>query len=203
MRGLLEARAPVELLVVGASWGGLVAMQRLFRSLKRPLPFALALVQHRGRDSGEALVEALASACVMPVAEIEDKTPISPGRVFLAPADYHALVEPGGTFELSVDEPVSFSRPSIDVLFESAADAYGARCAGLVLTGANHDGVRGLVRIKRYGGPTMAQDPAEAESPVLPQAAIASGAVDRVLSLDDLPVALYALGRSLGAHPSP
>ncbi len=191
----MRGGSPVELLVVGASWGGLIALQRLFRGLKRPLPFAVALVQHRGRDSGEALVEALASACVMPVAEIEDKTPVAPGQVFLAPADYHTLVSPG-EFELSIDEPVSFSRPSIDVLFESAADAYGAKCAGLVLTGANHDGVRGLGRIKRRGGATLAQDPQEAESPVLPGAAIASGAVDRVLSLDDLAVALYGLGRS-------
>ena len=186
---------PTELRVVGASWGGLVAMQRLLRGFRRPLPFALALVQHRGRDSGEALVDALASECVMPVLEIDDKAPVEPGRVYLAPADYHALVG-AGEFELSTDEPVSFSRPSIDVLFESAADAYGARCAGLVLTGANHDGVRGLGRIKRFGGPTLAQDPHEAESPVLPGAAIASGVVDRVLPLDDLAVALYGLGRA-------
>lgn len=185
----------VELLVVGASWGGLVALQRLFRGFKRPLPYALALVQHRGRDSSEALVDALASACVMPVLEVEDKAPLESGRVYLAPADYHVLVG-AGEFALSIDEPVSFSRPSIDVLFESAADAYGARCAGLVLTGANQDGVRGLGRIKRFGGPTLAQDPGEAESPVLPGAAIASGVVDRVLSLDDLAVALYGLGRA-------
>ncbi|MCU0683351.1 MAG: chemotaxis protein CheB [Polyangiaceae bacterium] len=187
--------AKIEILVVGASWGGLVALQRLFRGLKRPLPYAIALVQHRGRDSGEALVDALGAACVMPVVEIEDKTPLAPGQVFLAPADYHALVEPGG-FELSIDEPVSFSRPSIDVLFESAADAYGPRCAGLVLTGANQDGVRGMTRIKRLGGPTLAQDPHEAESPVLPGAAIASGSVDRVLSIEDLAVALSGLGRA-------
>ncbi|HWL88492.1 MAG TPA: chemotaxis protein CheB, partial [Polyangiaceae bacterium] len=119
----------------------------------------------------------------MRVAEAEDKEPITRGRVYIAPADYHLLVD-GRALALSTDLPVRFSRPSIDVLFESAADAFRHRLIGIVLTGKNHDGARGLSRIKDRGGLTIVQDPASAEGRAMPEGAIAQSRVDRVLALD-------------------
>lgn len=108
----------------------------------------------------------------MPVNEVEDKDPIEPGHVYLAPANYHLLVDDDGHFSLSIDEPVRFSRPSIDVTFESVADVYGPRTVGVVLTGANEDGSRGLRRIADRGGLAIVQDPAMAESPLMPASAL-------------------------------
>ena len=105
--------------------------------------------------------------------------------MYLAPPDYHVLIEPG-RIALSIDEPVSYSRPSIDVLFESAADVYGPRVVAVLLTGANADGSKGLVRVKAAGGYAIVQDPSTAESPEMPAAGIASVPVDRVLPLEQI-----------------
>ena len=172
-----------ELVVVGCSWGGLAALRELLAPLPRSLRAAVAVAQHRGADSTHGMLAAVLRARIaLPVEEAEDKLPIRPGRVYLAPPDYHLLVEPD-SFALSVDELVQFSRPSIDVLFESAADSFGERAIAVVLTGANADGAAGVARIRARGGLTLAQDPAEAERAEMPAAAIATGAVERVLSL--------------------
>jgi two-component system chemotaxis response regulator CheB len=121
----------------------------------------------------------------MPVVEPEDKEPVEHGRVYLAPAGYHLLVD-GGAFALSTDEPVAYARPSIDVLFESAADVYGERVIGVVLTGSNDDGARGLARIKERGGVAVVQEPATAERPEMPEAAIAAAQPEAVLPLDEI-----------------
>jgi two-component system chemotaxis response regulator CheB len=126
------------------------------------------------------------------VREPADKEPIEPGAVYLAPADYHLLVEPDG-FALSTDGPVQHSRPSIDVLFDTAADTYGDRLIGVILTGANADGAYGLSRIKRRGGTTIVQDPETAEKRAMPDAAIATGAADRVVPLEQIPPTLMEL----------
>ncbi|WOD41802.1 chemotaxis protein CheB [Nodosilinea sp. E11] len=174
-----------ELVAIGTSLGGLSALKTLLRSLPRDFSAALAIVQHRHRESDQALSAFLQQFTVLPVHEVEDKQRIQPGHVYFAPPDYHLLVE-CGYFSLSVDEPVSYARPSIDVLLESAADAYGERVIGVVLTGANQDGVQGLSTLKARGGMTIVQDPHTAESAVLPGAAIAAVEVDIVLPISQI-----------------
>ncbi len=173
---------PYELIAIGTSLGGLSALKTLLNYIPEGFPAAMAIVQHRHRESDQELSSFLQKFTVLPVHEVEDKERIQPGHVYFAPADYHLLVE-SGYFSLSVDAPVSYARPSIDVLLESAADAYGDRAIGVLLTGANQDGVRGLSRLKAQGGIAIVQDPDTAESSVLPTAAIAAVSVDRVLPL--------------------
>jgi len=188
--------AAVELVVVGTSWGGVDAMGRLLADLRADFQPALAGVLHRGIVGPEdALAPYMQARCQLPVVEIEDKQPIQPGRVHLAPGDYHTLVEPG-YFSLSLDAPVQHSRPSIDVLFETAAEAYGSAVVGVLLTGANRDGADGIAAIKAAGGRTFAQDPATAERTEMPQSAIDTGAVDETLGIEEIASELNALGRA-------
>ena len=163
-----------ELIVVGCSWGGLAALGRLLEHLPDEVDVPIAIAQHRGPDSLRgALQAALQRHLARPVVEVGDKDPIEPGHVYVAPPDYHLLVEVG-SFALSVDERVQHARPSIDVLFESAADAYGAGVIGVVLTGANADGAAGLARIAARGGVAIVQDPETAEAREMPEAALAA-----------------------------
>ena len=172
-----------ELIVVGTSLGGMNALQTILRSLPGAFPVPLAVVQHRHKASNEGLPAFLRRQTDLKVVDAEDKQPIRKGCVYLAPANYHLLVE-RGAFSLSVDEAVAYSRPSIDVLFESAADAYGANLLSVVLTGANEDGARGAERIKKRGGFVIVQDPKTAEAPAMPQGTIDRVRVDRILPLD-------------------
>jgi two-component system, chemotaxis family, protein-glutamate methylesterase/glutaminase len=172
-----------ELIVVGGSWGGMRALAVVLESLPEGFDIPIAVAQHRPVSTDEMLEQVLARRSKLEVVAATDKEPISPGHVYVAPADYHLIVEPGH-LALSTDAPVEFSRPSVDVLFESAADAYGPRAVGVILTGANQDGAAGLARIAAAGGYTVAQDPATAECGEMPAAAIARGAARRVLSLD-------------------
>ncbi len=174
-----------NVVVVGTSAGGLRALERIFGSLPAEFPVPIVAVQHRSKDS-ELFATIMQGMVALPVREAEDKETFDAPGIYLAPPDYHLLVEPDGRLALSTDEPVSFSRPSIDVLFESAADAYGAGVLGVLLTGANHDGTRGLTRIRAAGGVAIVQDPTTAESPEMPSAAIASGAADTVLPLSEI-----------------
>lgn len=160
-----------ELVVIGTSWGGLHALRRVLGGLPAAFDVPVVVVQHRHRDSDHLLVHLLQEHTPLKVHEIEDKTELEAGGVYVAPADYHVLVEVGH-LALSTEEPVRYSRPSIDVTFESAADAYGARTVGVIMTGANDDGARGLKRIADRGGATIVQDPATAESAVMPAAAL-------------------------------
>src|SRR4051812_41142487 len=137
-----------DLVVVGASLGGLHAVSALIGELPAAYPVAIAVAQHRLARGDNGLTGTWQRGCRLPVGEAEDKQPIRPARVYVAPADYHLLVEADGTFALSTDAPVLSARPSIDVLFESAAEAYGERLVGMLLTGASADGARGLRRIK-------------------------------------------------------
>ena len=186
-----------DLVAIGTSLGGLSALKTLLRSFTREFPAAITIVQHRHRESDQALSSFLQQFTQLPVHEVEDKEPIQPGKIYIAPADYHLLVE-SGYFSLSIDEPVSYARPSIDVLLESAADAYAERAVGVILTGANQDGVRGLLSLKARGGMTIVQDPDTAECPVLPNAAIALVKVDRVLPLSEIAPYLIQLCQSRG-----
>ena len=181
-----EGRA-VRLVVIGTSLGGMQALETILHGLMPDFPLPIAVVQHRGPDWGvqSELTRLLQLHSALPLSEAGDKDPIRPGCVYLAPPDYHLLVE-DGRFALSVDARVSHARPSIDVLFESAADAYREGVLAVVLTGASADGAAGARRVHQRGGCVVAQDPATAESPVMPKAAIATGVVERVLPLGEI-----------------
>jgi two-component system chemotaxis response regulator CheB len=181
-----------ELIVIGASWGGLAAVGDVLSALPEDSDAAVVVAQHR-RDLGFGLASLLATRTRLAVDDVEDKQPIEPGRVYLAPPDYHLLIQPGW-FSLSVDERVNYARPSIDVLFESAAQAYGERVIGVILTGANEDGAAGLARIKELGGVAVIQDPASAERHEMPGAALAATrAADAILPLEEIGPFLYGL----------
>jgi two-component system chemotaxis response regulator CheB len=185
-----------KIVVIGTSLGGLSALQTVLGNLPTDFPLPVAIVQHRHKDSDDALRAMIQEYTSLTVREVEDKDEISPGKVYLAPADYHLLVEPG-FFALSTDEPVSYARPSIDVLFESAADIYKAQVIGVILTGANQDGMQGLKKIKAQGGKTIVQEPSTAASSIMPAAAISAVAVDWILSLCDIAPLLVNLSHSI------
>ena len=173
-----------ELIVIGGSWGGMRAMATVLEALPAGFEMPIVLAQHRPATADEEMLErVLGRSSKLEVVPATDKEPLTQGHVYTAPADYHLLVEPGH-LALSADEPVEFSRPSIDVLFESAAESYGARTVGVLLTGANQDGAAGLARIAAAGGFTVVQDPETAERADMPAAAIARGAARRVLPLE-------------------
>jgi two-component system chemotaxis response regulator CheB len=181
-----------EIAVVGTSWGGLSALRELVRGLPADFGLPLVVVQHRHKQSDHLLTSLLQDGTPLNVCEVEDKAPILPGNVYVAPADYHLLVEPG-YFSLSTDEPVRYSRPSIDVTFLSVADTYGAHAVGVVLTGANADGAEGLRRIADRGGLALVQLPATAESPTMPAASIAAVPDARALTLEEIAKTLGGL----------
>ena len=181
-----------EIAVLGCSWGGLAAIRAILDDLPDDFAIPLAVVQHRHRDSDALLARVLQRHTALRVVEIEDKQPIEPGRFFIAPANYHMLVD-RGYFSLSLDAPVVYSRPSIDVAMTTAADAYGHRTVGVVLTGANADGAEGLRRIADSGGLAVVQDPDSAEVATMPRAAIARVPRARVFPLDRIAEFLVAL----------
>ena len=194
MRSSTErSRRPPALIAIGCSLGGYDALQVILRALPRDFPLPVAIVQHRAVESGERLAPALQELTALPVREVDDKEPIVPGCIYVGPPDYHLLVD-AGRFALSTDAKVMMARPSIDVLFESAADAYLDRLIAVLLTGASKDGALGVVRVKRKGGLVVVQDPETAESRVMPDAAIAACTPDRVLPLDDIGAFLQVQG---------
>ncbi len=175
---------------VGASAGGVKALNRILPQFGHGFAAAVILVQHRNEDEGSFLVDAIAKNCRLRVKDVMDKEPVLPGIVYVAPAGYHLLVEKDHHFALSVDDPVCYSRPSIDVLFESAAQAYGHNLIAVILTGANSDGTRGMAAVKSNGGYTIAQDPDQAPAGFMPKSAIDAHVVDAVLPLEKIPLAV-------------
>ena len=187
-----------DVVALGASWGGLRALEHVLSSLPRDFGPAIVIAQHRSVDSSTSGLAALLSRHARrPVRDVADKEAIEPTGIYLAPSDYHLLVEPG-IFRLSVDERVQHARPSVDVLFESVADSYRERAVGVILTGANRDGARGLSRIKEVGGVAIVQDPADAEAHVMPTAAMRSTVADAVLPLQEIPKFLTGLCMEVG-----
>jgi two-component system chemotaxis response regulator CheB len=173
-----------EVIAVGASWGGLQAVGTLLEGIPSEVEQPIIVAQHRSPESARGVLETLLQHhIVRPVCEPGDKEPIEACHVYIAPADYHLLVE-DGHFALSVEARVQFARPSIDVLFESVAERYRERAIGIVLTGANEDGAAGLAAIKRNGGVSIVQDPATATRRSMPDAAIAASVADAILPLD-------------------
>lgn len=177
---------PVEAVVIGASAGGVDALSVLLEALPVGFRPAVIIVLHLPPDRTSVLPQLFARHCALPVKEAEDKEPVEPGKVYLAPAGYHLLVEPEKRLSLSLDEPRHFSRPSIDVLFESAAYAYHERLLAIVLTGASADGTEGLRTVREFGGLAWVQDPDDASARIMPASAIALAGADLVLPVADI-----------------
>jgi two-component system, chemotaxis family, protein-glutamate methylesterase/glutaminase len=182
------------LVVIGASFGGFDALKVVLGALPAAYPWPLAIVQHQG-SPGAGLAALLQRYTALVVVDAEDKDEMVPGIAYVAPPGYHLLVE-SGSVALSVDPPVSHARPSIDVLFESAADVYGPRAIGVILTGTGRDGAAGLARIKQHGGRAIVEDPATATRSAMPAAALASTSVDWILPLDKIGPRLVELQQS-------
>ncbi len=177
----------IEIAVIGASWGGLHALTRVLSCLDRQdLRATVVIVQHRSTESAQGVLpQLLGRSSTVPVREAGDKETIEPSTIYVAPPDYHLLIE-DGHFALATDARVQFARPSIDVLFETAAEAHGEHALGVILTGANADGAAGLHAIHRHGGLALVQDPATAEKSTMPAAALAATPTAEVLQLDEI-----------------
>ncbi len=175
-----------QAIVIGSSAGGLHAVKTVITGLPQTFQTPILIVQHLSPHSDNFMARYLNQLTHLQVKEADEKEPVRPGHVYIAPPNFHLLVEEDYSLSLSVEEKVNYARPSIDVLFETAAMAYGPRLIGLLLTGANNDGARGIESIKAAGGTTIAQDPKTAESPIMPLAAIATGKVDHTVPLEEL-----------------
>ena len=184
---------PVKAVVLGASAGAFEALSALLSELPGDYPLPLLIVVHLPPDRDSVMVELLQTHSRLKIVEAQDKQPIEPGTAYLAPPDYHLQVERNGCLSLSADEPVLYSRPSVDVLFETAADAFGPDVLGVVLTGANRDGAAGLKMIMDAGGKGLVQDPDSAIASQMPRAALELCPQARVLRLEEIAVWLRAL----------
>jgi len=183
----------LDAVVIGASAGGIEALSALLPSIPATCQASFFIVVHLPRQRHSLLPEIFAPKCALPVVEAQDKEPVKPGTVYFAPPDYHLLLDEGPTLSLSVDDLVHYSRPSVDVLFETAAEVYGPRLLGILLSGANQDGAVGLEAVKQAGGVTLAQDPNTAQASAMPEAAVKRGAAQHVLNLEQLVAYLRAM----------
>jgi two-component system, chemotaxis family, protein-glutamate methylesterase/glutaminase len=188
-------RSNFRAVVMGGSAGAMEALKAILPALSPDLALPVLMVQHLHPSDGGAFADHIARTAKLRVVEPCDKESIEPGCIYCAPANYHMLVERSGTIALSVEERVNWSRPSIDVLFESAAVTWGAGLAAVILSGASADGAKGMLAVKKAGGLTIAQDPVSATHPVMPRAAIDIGAVDTVLQPAKIGRLLAELGR--------
>ena len=193
-----------DVVVIGASLGGVSALRRVFGRLPADLPGSVFVALHRSPYHEDHLAEVLGGDRRTRVHEPVDQELIAPGRIYLAPRDQHLVIQ-DGRIRLVRSAKEHSTRPAVDPLFRSAAAAFGARVAGLVLTGGGSDGVSGLIAIKAAGGMSIVQDPAEAEAPSMPRHAIAGASVDGIVSLRELPDTIEALmsGRPLTLRPAP
>jgi len=189
-------RKRVEAVVVGASAGGVEALMNLFAELPAGFGLPIVTVLHMPEGRRSQLAEVFARRLALPVKEADDKESIVPGTLYFAAPGYHLSIEQDRSFSFSCEEREHYSRPSIDYLFESAADTYGARLVGVLLTGANQDGARGLAQIQREGGLTVVQDPREARVATMPEAALALLQPDYLLSLQGIGRLLVELERT-------
>ena len=185
-----------RLVVIGTSWGGIDALKILLKHINAPFTFSVVIVIHQERQKKSHLSKIFTEMVSFPVLEAVDKQQILPGNVYISTPNYHLLVEQDGTLSHTVDRPVNFCRPSVDVLFQTAADAFGKRVIAIVLTGANQDGANGSKWVKERGGQVFVQDPKEAEAKVMPLATIANIDVDLIGNLSTLALTLNKLERS-------
>lgn len=183
-------------IVVGTSYGGLEALKLILPQLPEDFPLPVIVVLHIGEHKNDMFIRLLNELCALQVKEAESNEPVLPGHIYFAPPNYHLLVEDDRTFSLSTDEKLNFSRPSIDILFESAAWAYKQELIGLILTGANSDGAEGLKTIKSFRGKTLVQEPCDAISPIMPRFALKIAQPEIRVSLEAIPAKLVELARS-------
>ncbi len=177
----------IKALVIGGSAGSIEVIVKILRKLEKNLSIAIIIIVHRKSSSDASLTNLFNNRSIIEVTEADEKEVILPGRIYLAPANYHLLIETDHTFSLDASEKVEYSRPSIDVTFQSAADVYGESLAALLLSGANSDGSEGLLTIANAGGLTIVQNPESAEVGFMPKAAIFKTVVDYIVDADDLP----------------
>lgn len=182
----MKAGHPYEAVVIGVSAGGLNALRKLLTRFPPYFSYPIIIVQHLSPGSDNAWIDIINNECSLRVKEADEKERIESGTIYIAPPDYHLLVEKNKTLSLTIDERVKFARPSINVLFETAVEAYRDKLIGIILTGATDDGALGLKRIKELGGTTIAQDPHTADSGFMPAAAITMGIIDHVLPLEGI-----------------
>lgn len=175
-----------ELMVIGGSAGSLEVIITALPQLRTGLPFAILIVLHRGSDPDPVLPSLLAAKTNIPVKEVEEKEPVRAGTIYIAPADYHLLIEKDLTFSLDYSEKVNFSRPSIDVTFEVAAEVYGNKLTCLLLSGGNTDGTGGLATVIKAGGLAVVQNPLSASVPMMPQHALSSLPINCVLNTEEV-----------------
>ena len=175
-----------EAVAIGCSAGGFEALSYIFQFLPQEIDIPIIIVQHLNPDDDSCFSDLMKRKSNIEVVEAEDKTPIR-NLIYTAPANYHLLVEPNRRFSLSLDMPVSYSRPSIDVLFESASAIYKEKLIGVLLTGANRDGALGLAEIEARGGITIAQNPETADMPIMPEAGIKACKFTKVMNLEEIP----------------
>lgn len=181
------------LIAIGASAGGIEAISELLRALPPGFTIPVAIVVHLPPNRPSLLPELFSRHCVLPVREAQDKEPIQAGTVYLGPPGYHLMIEPGGLLSLSCDPPLNYSRPSLDLLFESAALAYRSRLLAIQLTGASADGAEGLKTVRNLDGEVWVQDPEQAQASIMPLAAIRQAGADKVLRLDGMAALLPKL----------
>lgn len=193
---MAEDKITYRLVAIGGSAGSLEVILQIVVALPVTSGASFIIVVHRKNDGDSILQNLIAGRTTMPVSEVEDKEPLLPNAVYLAPPDYHLLLENETSFSLDSSEKVHFSRPSIDVTFQSAAEVFGVASIGILLSGANADGAAGLENIKKAGGLTIVQDPASAEMPFMPQQAINRNAVGKIVRAEDLPALLQQLLKS-------
>ena len=186
-----------EAIVIGVSSGGMNAMKVIFSLLPKNFITPIIIVQHIGARSDNQWIKLLNNNSNLYLKEADEKEKIEYGKVYIAPPNYHLMIEKNKTFSLSIDERVNYSRPSIDVLFESAAEAYKNKLIGVILTGSNNDGTEGIKRIKEYGGLAIIQNPETAESAYMPKSAIAAIQPDYILSLEDMTELLIKLDKQI------
>ena len=186
--------ATYQAIVIGGSSGALDALSIILPALPERFQIPIAIVLHVPPNRPSLLADVLGARCALPVREVEDKEPLAPATVYIAPPNYHLLIERERTFALSTDAPVHFSRPAIDVLFESAAEAYRERLLAVLLAGANEDGARGLGKVKAMGGTVVVQEPSSTRAPEMPRAALRTVAVDGVLAPPDIAAFLVEAG---------
>ncbi len=175
-----------DLITIGCSAGGIDSLRSLLPIISSEFPVPVVVIQHRSADSPQILQDYFSQICKAQVEEPDDKEPLKAGVIYFAPTNYHLLVDAKGCFNLSVDGPVNYSRPSIDVFFESAADAYGDRVLGIILSGANADGAIGLKAIIDRGGAALVQDPKTTEHPEMPTAAAVYASQQSIVTLDEI-----------------
>jgi two-component system chemotaxis response regulator CheB len=195
MSELVSLAGRIDAIVMGASAGGVEALMTLLPALPATLAIPIFIVLHLPRDRPSLLPEIFAPKCPLPVCEAQDKEPVRPGIVYFAPPDYHLLIDEGPTLALSADDPVNYSRPSIDVLFESAAEVYGPRLLGIILTGANEDGAAGLAAVSNAGGITIVQQPHSAQVKSMVLSALNRNPSSYVLELAGISATLATLNR--------